>query len=212
MEEAEVIRNRLLGASLVKMLEQRGFGAYYCATKEEACKQALALIPEQDVVAWGGSVTIKEIGLLEAVKKNYTVIDRDLATCAEEKTELMRKSLLCDTYLMSSNAVTKDGQLVNIDGNGNRAAALVFGPKQVLVVVGVNKVVGTVDEAIARAHNVAGTINAARFSGLATPCAQTGICALCQKPDSLCSQVLLTRTCRNVHRIKVILVGENLGF
>ena len=138
MEQAEVLRNKLLGEHLVKNLEKRGMAAYYCATKEEAVAKALELIPETDVVAWGGSVSIKEVGLLDVIKKRNPVIDREIAETPEEKQELMRNALLCDTFLMSSNAISKDGQLVNIDGNGNRVAAMNFGPKQVVMVVGIN--------------------------------------------------------------------------
>ena len=148
MEQAEVVRNQLLGETLIKNLTRRGFGAYYCATKEEALSKALELIPETDVVAWGGSVSVQEIGLLDAVKKRNPVIDREKAADLAEKTELMRKSLTCDTFLMSSNAVSKDGQLVNIDGNGNRVAAMIFGPKQVVMIVGMNKVAGTLEGAL----------------------------------------------------------------
>ena len=212
MEQAEVLRNKLLGETLVKNLTKRGMGAYYCATKEEALAKDLELIPETDVVSWGGSVSVKDIGLLAAIKRRNPVIDRDLADTPEEKMELMRNALLCDTFLMSSNAISKDGQLVNIDGNGNRVAALVFGPKQVVVVAGVNKVVGSLEAAMDRARNVAAPINAFRFPGLPTPCAKLGICAECASSTSICSQVLITRTCRVPERIKVIIVGENLGF
>ena len=212
MEQAEVLRNKLLGETLIKKLTKRGFGAYYCATKEEALAKALELIPETDVVAWGGSVSCKEIGLLEAVKKRNPVIDREIAETPEEKQELMRNALLCDTFLMSSNAISKDGQLVNIDGNGNRVAAMIFGPKQVIMICGMNKVVGTLEAALDRARSVAGTINASRFAGLDTPCAKLGVCADCAKPESICSQVVISRTCRVPGRIKVVLVGESLGF
>lgn len=212
MEQAEILRNQLLGETLVKRLAQRGFGAYYCADKNAALAKALELIPPEDVVSWGGSVTIKEVGLLEAVKRRNPVIDRDTAADAEEKTELMRRALLCDTYLMSANAISKDGQLVNIDGNGNRVAALIYGPKQVIVIAGMNKVAGTLEGALDRARNVAAPINASRFAGLPTPCAKLGTCGDCASAQSICSQVVITRTCRVPQRIKVILVGESLGF
>ena len=212
MEQAEVLRNKLLGETLVKNLTKRGMGAYYCATKEEALAKALELIPETDVVSWGGSVSVKDIGLLAAIKKRNPVIDRDLADTPEEKMELMRNALLCDTFLMSSNAISKDGQLVNIDGNGNRVAALIFGSKQVIMIVGMNKITGTLEGAIDRARHVAAPINAARFPGLSTPCAKLGTCADCIAPDAVCCQVVITRVSRIKERIKVILVGENLGF
>ena len=133
-------RNELLGKSVIKNLAKRNMEGYYCATKEEALSKALELIPETDVVAWGGSVTLDEIGLLAAVKARNPVIDRDTAATMEEKVELMRKGLTCDTFLMSTNAMSEDGILVNIDGNGNRVASLIFGPKQVVIIAGVNKI------------------------------------------------------------------------
>lgn len=203
-------RHDLYGASVVKNLQKRGFEAYYASTKEEALAKALELIPENDVVSWGGSVTLAEIGLLAAVKRRNKVIDRDTASSPEEKTELMRRALLCDTYLMSTNAMSEDGQLVNIDGNGNRCAALIWGPKQVLVIAGINKVAKDLDAAVKRARQVAATINVQRFS-LQTPCSKTGMCADCLSPDSICNQFVITRRNNRGH-IKVILAGEELGF
>ena len=113
MQQAEILRNEALGATLVKKLKLRGFDAYYCADKQAALEQALALIPQEDVVSWGGSVTIDEIGLLSAVKERNKVIDRAAAATPEEKTELMRQALLCDTYLMSSNAISSNSQRVS---------------------------------------------------------------------------------------------------
>ena len=212
MQQAEKMRSAALGAAVVKKLELRGFEAYYCADKEEALAKALELIPASDVVSWGGSATIAEIGLLDAVKKRNKVIDRDTGATREEKLELMRQALLCDTFLMSSNAISGDGQLINIDGNGNRVAALIFGPRQVIVIAGVNKIAGSFEAAMDRARNIAAPINAQRFAGLAAPCYKTGLCANCQSPDSICAQFVVTRRSRTPGRIKVILVGEKLGF
>ncbi len=211
MNEAEVLRNAKLGETLVKNFERRGFGAYYCETKEEALNKALELIPATDVVSWGGSVSIDEIGLLEAVKKTNPVIDRATAKTPEERVELMRKALLCDTFLMSTNAFSKDGQLINIDGNGNRCAALIYGPKQVIVIAGLNKMAGTLEAAVDRARNIAAPINVQRFPQLTTPCNKLGACADCINPQSICSQIVWTRLVHD-QRIKVILVGEHLGF
>lgn len=212
MQQAEKLRNEALGATLVANMQRRGFEAYYCADKEAALAKALELIPATDVVSWGGSATIAEVGLLDAVKRRNPVIDRDTAADPAEKVELMRKGLLCDTFIMSSNAISVDGQLVNIDGNGNRVAALIFGPKQVIVIAGLNKVAGSLDAAMDRARNVAAPINAQRFAGLPTPCYKLGRCADCQSPDSICAQIVITRRSRTAGRIKVILVGEHLGF
>lgn len=212
MDQVEVTRNKLLGTTMVANLEKRGFAAYYCANKEEALEQALSLIPEGDVVSWGGSMTISQIGLLDAVIKRNKVIDRASAANPAERVELMRQALLCDTFLMSSNGISLDGQLVNIDGNGNRCAALIYGPRQVIVIAGVNKIAGTLEAAVDRARNVAAPINIQRFPGVQTPCAKTGCCCDCQSPDSVCAQFVFTRRCRPEGRIKVIIVGEALGY
>ncbi len=128
-----------------------------------------------------------------------------------EKQALMRQALTCGTFIMSSNAISADGQLVNLDGNANRVAALCFGPESVLVIAGMNKVMGDLDSAIARARQVAAPANAQRFD-IKTPCAVTGSCGDCTSPDCICCQMVITRGCRPAGRIKVILVGQDLGF
>lgn len=211
MLEAESKRNELLGKRLVENLKKRNMDAYYCATKDEALAKALELIPDGDVVSWGGSESLNQIGLIEAVKKRNKVIDRATAATVEEKQELMRQALLCDTYLMSSNAVSQDGQLVNIDGNGNRCAALIYGPKSVVMIVGMNKVAADLDTAMSRARNTAAPANVQHFPGIKTPCAVTGVCANCTSPETICCQFVITRFSRVSGRIKVVLVGESLG-
>jgi L-lactate utilization protein LutB len=124
----------------------------------------------------------------------------------------MRQALLCDTFLSGSNALSEDGQLVNIDGFGNRVAAMTFGPRQVIVVAGMNKVVKTLDDAVTRARTIAAPLNAQRFPNLKTPCNETGACANCLSPDSVCSFIVTTRLCKPAGRIKVILIGKDFGF
>lgn len=199
------------GPKVAENFNKRGFEAYYCPTKEDALAKAISLIPEDHVVSWGGSVSINDIGLRPYVLEHRQVIDRDTAKTPEERKELLRKALLCDTFIMGTNAATEDGQLYNIDGTGNRVAALIFGPKQVVIIVGMNKVEPTLEAAITRARTVASPINMQRFSKK-TPCAITGMCADCNSPDSICNQMVRTRRCAPVGRIKVILVGENLGY
>lgn len=199
-----------LGAKTVEALKRRHFDAYYCQTGSEAADLVLSLIPEQDVVSWGGSETLKQLGILERVKKTNPVIDRDTAASPQERVELMRKALLSDTYLMSSNAISADGQLFNIDGNGNRVAALIYGPKSVIVVAGMNKVTPTIQDAIARARSIAAPANAQRFA-IDTPCNITGACADCLNNNSICASMVRTRICRPAGKIKVVLVGESLG-
>ena len=199
------------GALLVKNLKNRHFDAYYCETKEEALEMALSLIPQGDTVGWGGTVTCQQIGLLDAVRNgNFRAIDRDACTTMEEREEAMRKALLADTFLTSANAISLDGQMVNIDGNGNRVAAIVYGPKQVIVVAGMNKVEDNLDAAIHRARTVAAPMNQQRF-GLPNPCGATGSCGDCKTETCICNHILITRHCRPAGKIKFILVGEDLG-
>lgn len=199
------------GPIVAQRFIKRGFAAYYCPTKEDGLRQALALIPQDHVVSWGGSESIQAIGLLPAVKEQYHVIDRDTAQTPAERQDLMRRALLCDTFLMGTNAATEDGQLVNIDGNGNRVAALIYGPKQVLVIVGMNKVVPTWQDAITRARTVAAPMNMQRFHRN-TPCNKTGICADCTSAECICNQVVWTRRSQPEGRIQIILIGETIGY
>ena len=205
-------RNDLLGPKVAKALNDRHFEAYYCKTAAEALEKAIALIPEGDIVSWGGSETIRVIGLTRRIHEgNYNVLDRDTASTPEEKMRMSRDALLCDTYLSSVNAISEDGQMVNVDGNGNRVAAIAFGPKQVVIVAGMNKVVKTIDDALSRARNYASPVNVQRF-GLKTPCTTTGSCEDCKSTDCICSFIVTMRNCRPAGRIKVVLIGEDLGF
>ncbi len=197
---------------VVKNLRSRHFDAYYCATKEEALRQALSLIPEGATVGWGGCASAEEIGLVDAVRKgNYHPIDRDTAKTPEEKTQLMKQAMLAEVFLTGTNALSQDGELVNIDGTGNRVAAIVYGPDSVIVIAGMNKVCPTLEDAVTRARTVAAPLNSQRFA-IQTPCNMTGTCSDCKSPQCICNQILITRHCRPAGRIKVILVGEDLGF
>lgn len=201
------------GQVLVKNLKARHFDAYYCDTREEALEKALTLIPEGATVGWGGCMSAEQIGLVDAVKKgNFTVIDRDTAKTPEERNDLMRRCLLSDVFLTGANAISLDGQMVNVDGNGNRVAAIVYGPVSVIVVAGMNKVVDTLEDAVTRARTVAAPINKQRFPNAPTPCLVTGTCADCKSEGSICNQILITRSTRPLGRIKFVLVGEDLGF
>ncbi len=205
-------RNDLLGETLKENFNKRFFESYYCSTKEEAKNKALSLMKEGTSVAWGGSMSIIECGLLDAVKMgNYVVYDRDTAQNPQERKELMKKAVYADTFLMSANAVSMQGELVNIDGIGNRLGALCFGPEQVIVIVGLNKVTPDLDSAIKRARNVAAPINTQRFN-LDTPCTKKGACYDCLKEDCICAQMLITHVCRPKGRIKVVFCGEDMGF
>lgn len=212
MHECEIARNATLAKTMIPVLENHGYAAYYCATKEEALAKALELIPETDLVSWGGSASMEEIGLKAAIKARNKYIDRDEAPNLEENMERRRQGLLADTYIMSTNAMTEKGELVNIDGTGNRVAALCFGPKQVVLIVGMNKVTKTLEAAKERARCVAAPINSQRFPNPDRPCFKTGECMGCDKAGTICNQFVMVRRSNPVGRIKIILVGEHLGF
>ena len=200
------------GQQLVKNLRKRHFEACYCADSREALEKALSLIPEGETVGWGGAMSAEQIGLLNALRTgNYKAIDRDTAKSPEERTEMMRRCLLADTFVVGANAISLEGELVNIDGMGNRVAAIVYGPRKVLVIAGMNKVSDTLEDALTRARTVAAPINKQRF-GSDTPCTVSGSCADCLSDGCICNQILITRNCRPAGRITVILVGEELGF
>ena len=202
-------RNALLSAKVIKGLESRTMTGYYAETKEEALKIALSLIPEGCSVTMGGAMSAHEIGLPQALAAgNYNFIDRDKI---EDKRAAMLAAYDADYFLASANAMTEDGILVNIDGNANRVSAIAQGPKNVLFIIGMNKICIDVDSALKRARNVAAPINAQRF-GLDTPCTKTGSCMNCKSPDTICCQFLITRYSKHPGRIKVILVNDFLGF
>ena len=207
MNENITKRNELLAQQVIKGLESRNMSGYYAADAAKAVE--IALIPEGGSVSMGGAMSAHEIGLVDAVKKgNYNFIDRDKA---EDKRAAMLAGYDADVFLSSTNAMTEDGILVNIDGNSNRVSAIAQGPKKVIFIVGMNKVCKDLDGAMKRARNVAAPTNAQRF-GLNTPCAKTGTCMDCKSPDTICCQFLITRYSRHKDRIHVILVNDNLGF
>lgn len=200
------------GQILVKNLQSRHFDAYYCQTKEDALKMALELIPEGSSVGWGGAMSCEEIGLMKALHAgNYRPMDRSLAKSPEEREQMMHAMLAADVFLTGANGLSLDGQMVNIDGTGNRVAAIVYGPGSVIVVAGMNKVEDTLEDAIRRARTVAAPMNNQRFDN-DNPCSVTGSCANCKSLTCICNQILITRHCRPAGRIKFILVGEELGF
>ena len=204
-------RNKVLGERVVKALESRNMDAYYAETKEEAVKKALEWIPEGSTINMGGASSVHECGLIDAIKSgNYNFCDRDKASTPEEKQEIARAAFSCDWFLGSVNAMSEDGVFINIDGNANRVAAISYGPENVLMIVGMNKIVRSAEDAYARAKYVAAPINGQRFEGL--PCAKTGVCSNCKSPKSICCQTLITRFSHVPNRIKVILVNEELGF
>ena len=173
------IHNELLAGRIIKHLERRNFNAHYCATAAEAIELVKSFMPKGSSVTWGGSQTIREMGLTR--------------------------------QLTSANAITQDGVIVNIDGRGNRVAAITWGPHNVIHVIGLNKVAPTIEAALARARNVAAPINTARL-GCDTPCKLDGVCHNCNSPQCICNYIHFTRNSFPAHRHTVILIGENWGY
>ena len=200
------------GELLVKNLRSRHFEAYYCESREQALEKALELIPMGATVGWGGALSAKQIGLLDAMNNgNYNALDRDKAPNPEQRKQAMKRCLLADVFITGANALSMDGQMVNIDGNGNRVAPIVYGPESIIVIAGMNKVMDTLDAAMIRARTVAAPMNKQRFD-LQTPCEVTGTCGDCKSEGCICNQILITRNSKPAGRIKMILVGEDLGF
>ena len=201
-----------LAGSIIEKLNLRGMEGYYCNEKAEALSMAKQFLTPGCFVSFGGSVTLAEIGLLDELKKSdYTLYDRTSVNTPEEKSAMYAKIVTSDYYFMSSNAITLNGELINIDGYGNRVACLITGPKQVIIVAGMNKIVTDVESGIARVRNMAAPPNTVRL-GKKTPCAELGRCADCLTPDCICCQIVITRKSIIPNRIKVILVGEELGY
>ena len=196
-----------------KALEKNRMDAYIVSSREEVVPLIRSLLHPQDTVAVGGSVTLDECGVLELLRcGDYQFLDRYApGLSGEEIGEIYRKSFFADAYLCSSNAVTENGELYNVDGNANRVAAMTFGPKQVILVVGVNKIVPDLAAAERRVQEIAAPANCKRLS-CKTPCGVTGKCADCSGDGRICCTAVIHRQQRVPGRIKVILVGEELGY
>ena len=202
-----------LATTIIKKFNSRGIDGYYADSAEDALEMVQRFFTPGCSISWGGSQTLREIGLIDVLKaseSDFVVLDR-LAVPAEERADLYKEVVGCDYFLMSSNAITMDGQLVNIDGYGNRVACLITGPKNVIIVAGMNKIVTSVEEGIKRVHNFAAPPNTVRLNK-DTPCSQFGRCGDCLTDDCICCQTVITRKSNIPGRIKVILVGEELGY
>lgn len=198
--------------SIIAALKKRNMEGYYFEKSEDMVAAILSMIPEKSSVTWGGSVSFEESGMLNTLREHdYQLLDRSLAQTEEEKRAFYGQSVMADAYFMSSNAITYDGILINIDGSGNRLACLMHGPKEVYIIVGMNKFVKTVEAGMDRVRNVATPANVQRL-GKKTPCHETGLCADCLSPDCICNQIVVTRRSLQPSRIKVFLVGEALGY
>ena len=193
-------------------LKEQKYGCILCRDKGRGSRKSSGADAEGKYDQLGGTMSVAEAGLMDAIRNgDYTLYDRDQAETAKEREEMMHQAFFADFFLGSTNAVSEDGVLVNIDGVANRVAAYAYGPKNVLLIVGMNKVVKTQEDALHRARNEAAPINAQRFQK-ETPCVSGGTCFDCKKQGCICSQILITRYSQIPGRIKVILVNESLGF
>lgn len=201
-----------LADSIIEKFYKRGIEGYYCDNREEALEVVKRFLTPGCSVSWGGSESIKEIGLMDLLEhSDYILYNRKDAETPEEAKELYGKIVTCDYFFMSSNAITLDGELINIDGTGNRVSCLCYGPENVIIVAGMNKIVPDVKAGIDRTRNVAAPPNGVRLN-TGTPCAEIGRCGNCLTDGCMCCEVVITRKSRIPSRIKVILVGEELGF
>lgn len=211
----EILRKRytLMAPKVIKALERRGFNGYFAEDREAAKKMVLEMIPEGAVIGWGGSMTLDHMDLKPVLKsEKYNAIDRESAKSPEEKHQMEREIFAKANYFLSSvNAMSEDGIMFNIDGIGNRVAATVFGPDKVILLVGMNKIVKTREDAYSRMRNIASPANSVRLNK-DTPCGLTGECADCQSEGCICSYIVEMRHNMVKDRINVILIGEDMGF
>lgn len=199
----------------LKALAKNRIPAVYVPNREEAVKTVESMLRPGDVVTCGGSMTLAETGVMDLLKSGaYEFLDRTVM----DPQEVYRRTFSADVFLTSANAITEEGELYNVDGNGNRVAALIYGPQRVIVVAGVNKIVRNLQEAISRVKYVAAPANGVRL-GTNTPCSHTGRCAKCEggmtagcaSEKRMCCQYVVTGYQRT-DRIRVVLVGEELGY
>jgi L-lactate utilization protein LutB len=200
--------NALLAQKLMVELKKRNMEGFYCETKDDALRKVLELIPKDSMVSCGGSATLNEIGVQIALKnEGYNFLDPNDAQGGLAMDKVAHEALGADYFLMSSNAISATGELVNIDGYGNRVAALIFGPKNVIVIAGINKVEPNLDAAILRAKNYA-----AQNTMLIFKRDYASFDELSKAAEAACAQLVITSMSMTKDRIKVILVGESLGF
>ena len=211
--DAKKIYYKNLADTITKNLQKRQMEGYYFETSADAVAKAESYLASGHTVGYGGSMTLNETGMMDSLRSNKDIVlfDRANAGTPEELNHIFYQSLDADYFFMSSNAITTQGELVNIDGTGNRVAALIYGPRNVILFVGINKVCRNVEEAIHRVHNVASPPNCNRLNRN-TPCSVTGVCADCLSPDCICNQTVITRRSGTPGRIKVFLIGDEFGY
>lgn len=197
----------------MEALEKNNMDAYYVESNEQLIKTIENISAEGEVVSCGGSMTLFETGVMDHLRSGrYKFLDRyEEGLTGDQIKDIYRAAFTCDSYFISSNAVTEDGELYNVDGNGNRVAAMLFGPDKVIVVCGINKIVANVEEAIARNKNIVAPINAKRLDRK-TPCTKVGRCMDCKSPERICRKYTLIKSQGFKGRMHVIFVNQNLGY
>jgi L-lactate utilization protein LutB len=202
-----------LGKSACEALKKNGFEAVYVPTGAEAREMVTALVKPGMKVGFGGSMTVKALGIPErAAALGATVLDHNAPGLEQErKMEILRAQLTCDLFVSGSNAITLDGDIVNVDRNGNRLGALCFGPRKTVVVVGANKIVRDIDEALARIETRAAPMNNKRLN-MPNPCVKSGQCEDCQGEARICRIYQILRRKPGYSDFTVVVVGESLGF
>lgn len=200
-------------ARTISNLQKNNMEAYYAEDEKELLEMISPLLKPGETISSGGSITLQETGILNFLRNgNYNFLDRYKKGLSPEDIEgIFKKCFFADTYFVSSNAITEDGELYNVDGTGNRVAAMLFGPKQVIVVVGINKLVKNLDAAENRLHELAAPANCVRLNRN-TPCTKTGYCMDCQSKDRICNEYVIIKRQNKPGRIKVFIVGKDLGY
>lgn len=214
MTDPQEIWHEKLAEKIIVWLEKRRMQGSYAASASQAREEVLDMIPDGANVFRCGSMTAVEMGLWDALKKRSAVevIDPyDPGLSRQEGLSLRRKGLTADVMIASSNAITLDGRLVNLDGMGNRVAAMSFGPAKVILVVGMNKVVADVETAMKRVKHIAAPPNAIRVN-MDTPCVKNGLCSDCRSPQRICNMWSIIEGHMVKDRIHVKLVGEDMGY
>ncbi len=197
----------------ISKLESHEFKAAFVQSRKEAVEEILKWIHPHTKVGVGGSVTIRELGILEVLESQGNILFNHWkpGLSKEESLQIRKAQMTCDLFLSSVNAVTLNGELVNIDGIGNRVNSSVFGPGRVILVVGFNKIVDNVEEAIKRIKNVSAPLNAKRLN-IDVPCATVGRCVDCNSPNRICRVIVLHERKPSLTEMLIIIVGEELGF
>ncbi|MGD9974906.1 MAG: lactate utilization protein [Desulfatirhabdiaceae bacterium] len=214
MDSHQIHWGKAVADKIIRNLEKRRMAGSYAPTSAQARDEIISMIPKGAVVFRCGSMTAANMGLWEEMARlpGIEIIDPYLPGISPEQgLELRRKGMTADVMIASSNAITLDGKLVNLDGMGNRVAAMSFGPRKVILVVGMNKVTADVESAIARVKHYSAPVNAKRI-GVDTPCVETGLCSDCRSPQRICNMWSIIEGHMIKDRIHVKLVGENLGY